>query len=184
MDSVFFPFFLPLGATGQAGYSFILAGEFFQDFLPLGYGDSGLLTDPSTGRSINVIFVCLAFALWTSATMWMIFAIIAVLDEVRKSRIPFKVNYWGLIFPNGVYANLTISLGNTFDSPFFRIWGSIYAVCTLLVWIFVAAKTIQSIYHGTMFEAPKEEGEKNASLLPVVNEQSTSSQNSTQYLTS
>ncbi|KAF9071711.1 voltage-dependent anion channel [Rhodocollybia butyracea] len=172
--------FIPLGATGQAGYSFILAGEFFQDLLPLEYGDSGLLTDPSTGRTINTIFVCIAFALWALASMWMMFGVLAILDELRTTRIPFKVNYWGLIFPNGVYANLTIILGNTFDSPFFRVWGSIYAVITLLLWCFVATKTIQSVYNGTMFEIPKEE--EISLQLPVVSPQTSMiSQTSTRY---
>ncbi|KAJ4483438.1 voltage-dependent anion channel [Lentinula aciculospora] len=146
--------FLPLGPTGQAGYSILLAGQYFKDALPLQHSSSAFLTDSSIGTILYVICVCVAFILWALASMWMVFALLAVCDELRKTRIPFKVNSWGLIFPNGVYANLTISLGSTFDSPFFRIWGAIYAVFTLLLWSFVAVKTVQLVYNRSIFEAP------------------------------
>ncbi|KAJ4002023.1 voltage-dependent anion channel [Lentinula boryana] len=146
--------FLPLGPTGQAGYSIILAGQYFKEALPLRHGGSTFMNDPSTGNILYVVCICGAFILWALASMWMVFALIAVCDELRKTRIPFKVNTWGLIFPNGVYANLTIALGSTFDSPFFRIWGAIYAVFTLLLWSFVAVKTVQLVHNRSIFEAP------------------------------
>ncbi|KAJ3724471.1 voltage-dependent anion channel [Lentinula raphanica] len=146
--------FLPLGPTGQAGYSIILAGQYFKEALPLHHGGSTFMNDSSTGSILYVICVCISFVLWSLASMWMVFALLAVCDELRKTRIPFKVNTWGLIFPNGVYANLTIALGSTFDSPFFRIWGAIYSVFTLLLWSFVALKTVQLVYNRSIFEAP------------------------------
>ncbi|KAJ3735679.1 voltage-dependent anion channel [Lentinula guzmanii] len=146
--------FLPLGPTGQAGYSIILAGQYFKEALPLRHGGSTFMNDPSTGNIIYVVCICGAFILWALASMWMLFALLAVCDELRKTHIPFRVNTWGLIFPNGVYANLTIALGSTFDSPFFRIWGAIYAVFTLLLWSFVAVKTVQLVHNRSIFEAP------------------------------
>ncbi|KAF5393523.1 hypothetical protein D9757_000577 [Collybiopsis confluens] len=146
--------FMPLGPTGQAAYSILLAGQFFRDVLPLPYGDSIFTRHPLTGDVLYIFSVCVSFVLWCLASMWMLFAVLAVQHELRISRIPFKVNAWGLIFPNGVYANITINLGTTLDSPFFRVWGAIYAVFTLLLWCFVAAKTIQLAYNRTIFEAP------------------------------
>ncbi|KAJ3748718.1 voltage-dependent anion channel [Lentinula detonsa] len=146
--------FLPLGPTGQAGYSILLAGQYFKEALPLRHGGSTFMNDPSTGNILYVVCICGAFILWALASMWMLFALLAVCDELRKTHIPFRVNTWGLIFPNGVYANLTIALGSTFDSPFFRIWGAIYAVFTLLLWSFVAVKTVQLVHNRSIFEAP------------------------------
>ena len=39
----------------------------------------------------------------------------------------------------GVYANLTIELYDILDSKFFRIWGAIYAACTLALALSVYA---------------------------------------------
>lgn len=92
--------FLPLGPTGQAGYSILLAGAAFKELVPLQYGGSAFLKDPSTGSTINVICVCIAFVLWALCSMWMIFALLAMQHELRRNRLVFKVNFWGLIFPN------------------------------------------------------------------------------------
>ncbi|KAL0072362.1 Plasma membrane sulfite pump involved in sulfite metabolism [Marasmius tenuissimus] len=146
--------FLPLGPTGQAGFSVLLAGQFYKSVFPLNYGESSILRSPSTGDTINVLCVSIAVILWSISSMWCVFALLGVQQVVRRTRIPFKVPFWGLIFPNGVYANLTISLGSTFDSPFFRIYGCIYAVGTLIMWILVAARTLHMVYTTEIFEAP------------------------------
>lgn len=92
--------FFPLGPTGQAGYSILLAGQFFKEALPLQHGGSAFMNDASTGNILYVICICGSFVLWALASMWMVFALLAVCDELRKTRIPFKLNSWGLIFPN------------------------------------------------------------------------------------
>lgn len=108
--------FLPLGPTGQAGYSILLAGQYFKEILPLQYGSSTFLTDPSTGPIINVLCVCISFTLWALASMWMIFALLAMQHVLRKTRIVFKVNFWGLIFPN-------VSQEHTFQNPTYEYLG-------------------------------------------------------------
>ena len=92
--------FLPLGPTGQAGFSILLAGQFYKSVLPLDYGDSSFLRSSSTGDIINVLCVSIAVVLWSLATMWFVFALLGIQQVVRRSRIPFKVPFWGLIFPN------------------------------------------------------------------------------------
>jgi hypothetical protein len=54
----------------------------------------------------------------------------------------------------GVYANLTISLYQVFDVSFFRVWGAIYAVFTLLLWSVVLYKTAILVPNGLIFDAP------------------------------
>lgn len=53
-----------------------------------------------------------------------------------------------------MYANLTLSLAKTLDSPFFRVWGSMYAVATLVMWCTVASRTLSLVYSKQIFEAP------------------------------
>ncbi|KAK0455353.1 voltage-dependent anion channel [Desarmillaria tabescens] len=146
--------FLPLGPMGQAGYSILLLGQFFRTTLPLPYGSSELLTDKSTGRSINVFCTIVTMILWSLASMWLFFALLGLQKTLRQTSVPFRLQIWGIIFPNGVYANLTLSLASTFDSSFFRIWGTTYAVATILTWCLVASRTVALIYSTQIFEVP------------------------------
>ena len=102
--------FLPLGPTGQAGYSILLAGQYFKSTLPLDYGTSAILRSSATGETIEVICVCLAFVLWSLATMWIIFAVLGIHKVLREMKIPFKVTFWGLIFPNVSFCSRNIYL--------------------------------------------------------------------------
>jgi len=53
-----------------------------------------------------------------------------------------------------VYANLTIALAQVLDAAFFRVWGAIYAVMTLLLWIVVFSRTVVLVPNGRIFDAP------------------------------
>lgn len=145
--------FIPLGPMGQGGYSILLLGQGFRSVLPL-QNDSQVLSDRRTGDIINVLCVCVAFVLWALATMWLMYALLAMQEVLRKGLFPFKLTVWGLIFPNGVYANLTIQLHNELDIYSFRIWGAIYGVVTLLLWTFVFSSTVIMLRNGKIFEAP------------------------------
>jgi hypothetical protein len=62
---------------------------------------------------------------------------------------PYQNTYF-----QGVYANLTVELYTTLDSPFFRVYGAIYSVVTLLLWIAVATRTVMLVRNQRIFEAP------------------------------
>jgi hypothetical protein len=65
-----------------------------------------------------------------------------------------------------VYANLTIALSQVFDASCFRVWGSIYAVMTLLLYSVVFCRTAILI-NGRIFDAPclQEPDNANAAVL-------------------
>ena len=90
--------FIPLGPMGQGGYSILLLGQGYRSILPL-KNNSQVLTDSVTGETINVICVCVAFVLWSLATMWLLYAILAVQEVLRQAWFPIKLPFWGLIFP-------------------------------------------------------------------------------------
>ncbi|KAI0694001.1 voltage-dependent anion channel [Cerioporus squamosus] len=146
--------FMPLGPMGQAGYSLLLIGQGLQSALPLKYGGSTILRQEHAGEIISVLSICVAVALWSLATMWLIYAVLAVLESTREVRLPFKQAFWGLIFPNGVYANLTIQLYRELDSPFFRVWGAIHSAGTLALWTWVFVRTLTLVRNGAIFESP------------------------------
>ncbi|KAI0315477.1 voltage-dependent anion channel [Amylostereum chailletii] len=150
--------FVPLGPTGQAGFSIVLIGQALQAFLPIEGSSSSFLSNQDAGRIIYVVCICISFFLWSLATMWLIFGLLGIYSVASTTRFPFKVPFWGIIFPNGVYANLTITLYRTLDVGFFRVWGAIYSGFTLALWIVVFGRTVMLVKDGYIFEAPCLEG--------------------------
>ncbi|KAF9000311.1 voltage-dependent anion channel [Cyathus striatus] len=136
--------FFPPGAIAQPAFAILLIGENFQAMLPCRTGEdtSSFLSQASTGETIYILCVCIAFCLWSFATAWILFALPAMQHVMRHTKIPFQQPFWGLVFPNGVYANLTIRLASVFQSRFFRVFGTIYALITLLLWLFVFMRSI------------------------------------------
>ncbi|KAF8906557.1 voltage-dependent anion channel [Gymnopilus junonius] len=137
--------FLPLGPTSQSGYAVLLIGQAFGTLFPPISGDSQFLQNfngNSAGVVLDIVCTCIAFVLWSLATMWIIYALLAIYSGLRSSKIVFRVNFWGLIFPNCVYATLTIQLANAFDSGTLRVWGSAYAVAVFLLWMLVALRSL------------------------------------------
>ncbi|KAI5120292.1 hypothetical protein M0805_005798 [Coniferiporia weirii] len=150
-----FSAFLPLGPLGQSGYTFLLLGEISRDLFPLaGESVSNIFMNEMTPHVLYAAAWVVSFALWSFATCWLLLALLALGDVLMKNSLPFKVTFWGMIFPNGVYANLTIQLGDTIDSRILRVWGAIYAVFTFGLWLFAMYRTLPSVWDGSIFEAP------------------------------
>ncbi|KAJ7594148.1 voltage-dependent anion channel [Mycena floridula] len=97
--------FLPVGSMGQGGYSILLTGRLFKTILPIkNPGSSEIFGSDSAGQTVYVLCICLAFILWSLASMWLVFALLGTQRVVRRTRnIPFKVPFWGLIFPNASF---------------------------------------------------------------------------------
>jgi tellurite resistance protein TehA-like permease len=91
--------FLPLGPTGQAGFAVLLIGQNFKSLLPFQDG-SDFLRSNTSGDIIYNFCVCISFLLWCVASMWIVYALLAVQHVVRGGRFPFKLPWWGLVFPN------------------------------------------------------------------------------------
>ncbi|KAI0088030.1 voltage-dependent anion channel-domain-containing protein [Irpex rosettiformis] len=149
--------FIPLGPMGQGGYSMLLLGQGFRAVLPLS-NSSQVLSDPRTGETLNVICVAAGFVLWAIATMWFLYALLAVSELLNPwseaEKFPFKLPVWGLIFPNGVYANLTLQLAKELDIKSLRVYGAIHAAATLILWSLVFTRTLTLLHHGRIFDSP------------------------------
>ncbi|KII92396.1 hypothetical protein PLICRDRAFT_37173 [Plicaturopsis crispa FD-325 SS-3] len=138
---------LNLGPAGQAGFSILEIGTSFKALLPLKYGTSPILTAEATGSTIDVMCTCISFFLWAFGTMWLFYSALQTWDARKDKRLSFQVGFWGTIFPNGVYANLTVQLYRTLDSPFFRVFGALWSIVTMLVWLGVFSMTMRYMYH-------------------------------------
>lgn len=53
-----------------------------------------------------------------------------------------------------MYANLTVNLYQALDVPFFRVWGAIYSVFTITLWMVVFYRTATLVPRGRIFDAP------------------------------
>ena len=94
--------FVPLGPMGQAGYSILLIGKNIKSILPLTFGQSTILNSNRTGDTVQVLCLCISLVLWSLATMWLFFSLLGIQEIVRESRFPFKLPFWGIVFPNGL----------------------------------------------------------------------------------
>ncbi|GJJ09822.1 hypothetical protein Clacol_004046 [Clathrus columnatus] len=145
--------FIPIGPCGQGGYSLLLAGQNFSTLLPNGHGY--VLGDPLAGRAINFICFVGAWILWCMAVWWLGCAICAIFHNLMKGeRMPFTLAFWGLVFPNGVNALLTIQLGNAMDSTLFHVLGSIHGAAVVLMWLLLVLPTVIHVWDRRIFVTP------------------------------
>jgi tellurite resistance protein TehA-like permease len=92
--------FIPLGPMGQAGFSVVTIGQCMKAFLPVSGSNSPFLGNANVGEIVFAVAVCVGVILWALATMWLVFALLGIQHIVRSTRIPFKLSYWGMVFPN------------------------------------------------------------------------------------
>lgn len=95
-----FSAYLPLGPLGQAGYAFLLMGEISKSLFPIKGSDANIFADSMTPHILYVIAWVMSFALWSLATAWLLLGVMALGDTLVKVNLPFKVTFWGMIFPN------------------------------------------------------------------------------------
>lgn len=115
--------FIVLGPLGQGGYSLLVNGANLAAQLPV-HTSGGF----PTGQLLYSFCFCGSYILWSMGICWICIALLSIFSASRKSGIPnFGLAYWGLIFPNAVYALLSVQLGNVLGSGFFRIFGSLWS---------------------------------------------------------
>ena len=92
-------------------------------------------------------------ALWGAALWWFVLALLFARHHLRD-RMQFNLGWWGFIFPLGVFTLASWELFQLTHQLFFV--GMTLALGGLLVgiWLVVASKTLQGIWHGELFRAP------------------------------
>lgn len=149
--------FIPLGPCGQTGYSLLLAGQNFSALLPYG-SDSSILGDPLIGRILHAICFSFAFAFWSLELWWLLTSVMTLIHlRLNGARIHFNLSWWAVVFPNGVYALLTLELSNLIESRVFKIFGAIHAILIVILWTILAIRTSIQLIKDTVFQ-PSPEG--------------------------
>ncbi|CDO69365.1 hypothetical protein BN946_scf184961.g7 [Trametes cinnabarina] len=145
--------FITLGPLGQGGFSLLVNGQDLSEILPLHMGDEF----PTVALAGQMVFAgCFlgAFILFSLGVAWILLALISIGHVRASSKIPFSMAYWGLIFPNGVFALLCVQLAKVLDSGVFRAIGAAWTGVVFLLWVTVFARSIPSFIDGSMFKAP------------------------------
>ncbi|KIP11622.1 hypothetical protein PHLGIDRAFT_515202 [Phlebiopsis gigantea 11061_1 CR5-6] len=145
--------FIVLGPLGQGGFSLLINGQDLSELLPLHIGDEF----PDLALAGQMIFAgCFlgAYILWSMGFAWILLALISISHVARTNKLSFSMAYWGLIFPNGTFALLSVQLSKVLDSPFFRAFGAAWSCIVFSLWVAVFIRSIPSFIDGSMFKAP------------------------------
>ncbi|KAF7330296.1 Sulfite efflux pump SSU1 [Mycena venus] len=143
--SLIFSSFIILGPLGQGGFSMLVNA---QNFTRIPFPAS------LSAVTIQTLCFCAAWVLWSMALMWLCIALCSTWSVLRRQSVPFSIAYWGTIFPNGVFALLTVELGEILDSPTLNYLGAIFSMSVFLLWLFVLTKTIPAIWNTSIFHCP------------------------------
>ncbi len=78
---------------------------------------------------------------WTAATWWipLLLALMFWRHVVRRHTLRYDPQFWGLVFPLGMYTTGTLRLSQTLDLPFLAIIPKIFIAVALLAWLATAA---------------------------------------------
>ncbi|KAB8262144.1 voltage-dependent anion channel [Aspergillus pseudonomiae] len=138
--------FLPLGPLGQGSYGIQKLGQVSQNIFP----KTDVLR-PGTGDVFEMLGFFIGLLLWAFGLLWLFFAVASI---VRTRKFPFNLGWWAFTFPLGVYATSTCQLGREMPSRFFRVLGTIFSICVVLLWILVTCLTAKGVYNRSLFKAP------------------------------
>ena len=90
-------FFLPMGPVSQIGCCALLMNQVVQPTLSL--HESSVIPGVDGVHVINILGILIAFALWSMATTWMVLAMFALIEAVRKANITFSPTFWCMLYP-------------------------------------------------------------------------------------
>jgi len=139
--------FLPLGPLGMGGFSLMTLGRVSLTLLRETH-TLPASTSVYAGDFLYLLGFAVALILWGFGLVWLFFAVASI---YRTQRFPFNMGWWSFTFPLGVYATSTNTLAAELPSAFFRVLGTIFSVCVMLLWVVVALGTLQRAWTGEMF---------------------------------
>lgn len=145
--------FIILGPLGQGGYSLLLNGENMAELLhPHSGGNFPFIGD--SGQMIFAACFAGAFILWSMGIAWIAVAVLSIFSVVRRGKVPFSMAYWGMVFPHGTFASLSVKLALVLDSPFYRVFGSLWCCVVFSLWLWIFTRSIPAFVDGSLFKSP------------------------------
>jgi tellurite resistance protein TehA-like permease len=108
--------FLPLGPLGEGGFGIMKMGEVALTVFP----ETNTLI-PSAGQIVYVLGFLTALLMWGFGLAWLCWA----LASFGRSKSPFNMGWWSIVFASGVFTGSTITLGQEMPSRFFNVLGTV-----------------------------------------------------------
>ena len=105
------------------------------------------------GQIIYAVCFCFAYLLWCMGLAWIAVSVLSIAR--RANKLPrFCIAHWSLLFPNGVFALLSVQLGNVLQSRFYRGFGAAWWIIVFIMWLALFLRSIPAFIDGTMFLPP------------------------------
>jgi len=139
---------LPLAPLSLGGFALMQFGRVAIEVFPKTH------SIPLVSNAADILYVLgfiSALIMWGFGIVWFFLAL-AMLIQSRG--FPFNMGWWGFIFPIGVFALSTFTLGEELESKFFNVLGTVLTGIAVLLWIIVAIGTVKGSLTGKMFYAP------------------------------
>ncbi|KAM0756009.1 hypothetical protein T439DRAFT_320700 [Meredithblackwellia eburnea MCA 4105] len=150
--------FLPLGPCGQGGFALIELGRNATKLFPLLAASQpdriGYQELASIGTAMYGSGVVTGLLMWGLGIWWMFLAVVSVASHYVGKTVAFNMGWWAFTFPLGSLNLLTYSLGQTFDSLFFKVVGVMMTFSVTALWTIVFVPTALGFLRGTLFPAP------------------------------
>jgi tellurite resistance protein TehA-like permease len=116
--------FLPLGPLGEGGFAIMKMGGVALTVFP----ETNTII-PSAGQIVYVFGFLTALLMWGFGLAWLFWA----LASFGRSKSPFNMGWWSIVFAIGVFTGSTITLGQEMPSRFFNVLGTVSFVPLPLV---------------------------------------------------
>jgi tellurite resistance protein TehA-like permease len=116
--------FLPLGPLGEGGFAIMKMGGVALTVFP----ETNTII-PSAGQIVYVFGFLTALLMWGFGLAWLFWA----LASFGRSKSPFNMGWWSIVFATGVFTGSTITLGQEMPSRFFDVLGTVSFVPLPLV---------------------------------------------------
>ncbi|KAG8715057.1 Plasma membrane sulfite pump involved in sulfite metabolism [Ceratobasidium sp. 394] len=137
---------LPVGPCGQGGAAFVIIGQVFAEIARRGLSDHILLGESQTW---TVLGLSCGFFLWGFGLWWILASISDMREALRWDPPNFTMGFWGMVFPLGAYAFLTLQLSQVLGSTLLQRLAATLSVAVFLLWGMLAAAAIhQDLLNG------------------------------------
>lgn len=137
--------FLPLGPLGEGGFGIMKMGQVALAVFP-----KVNTVIPSAGEIVYVFGFLTGLLMWGFGLAWLAWA----LASFGRSKSPFNMGWWSIVFATGVFTGSTITLGQEMPSRFFDVLGTILTIIVALFWIVASIYTLRGIISGTLLFSP------------------------------
>ncbi|KIW14629.1 hypothetical protein PV08_07413 [Exophiala spinifera] len=158
--------FMFIGPMGQSAAALQMLGSAANTHGAFGDYHRGLFLTGTAASVLEVACVLLALFMTALGAVWMVLALIGMLDRAVHGQLMWTPTWNAIIFPTGTLVTSLLVLAQEMDSPFFRVVTTIIVVFLVIVFFINLVFTLTRIWQGKLLivkrnpRAPGKEGTK------------------------